>query len=161
MGERAIFCSCVCLPTSYPAQKLLWERLLIFSYLISVTRLGNLVHFWHLFKACAINFLPKLPTFLGNFFKGFKIFHFWATFIDIWRLFTGHTGSVSIFSSVCQVVRLFNFYLNVHSLNPNTETDNQCSMLLWNLIDCLVCLFTPKIILVFNWKVLISITAFL
>ena len=41
--------------------------------------------------------LPKMPTFLGNFGKGGKIFHFsteiinLATFIDIWRLFTGHT----------------------------------------------------------------------
>ena len=45
--------------------------------------------------------LPKLLTFLGNFGKGCKIFHFsaeiiyWATFIDIWRLFTGHTDSES------------------------------------------------------------------
>ena len=31
--------------------------------------------------------LPKSPTFLSNFCKGVKIFHFWATFIDIWQLF--------------------------------------------------------------------------
>ena len=36
--------------------------------------------------------LPKSPTFLGNFCKGVKIYHFWATFIDIWRFFSGHTG---------------------------------------------------------------------
>ena len=36
---------------------------------------------------------------LGNFCKGVKIFHFLvksflgATFIDIWQLFTGHTGT--------------------------------------------------------------------
>ena len=43
-------------------------------------------------------FYHKLDTLLGNFGKGGKIFHFsteiiyWATFIDIWRLFTGHIG---------------------------------------------------------------------
>ena len=40
---------------------------------------------------------PKLPTFLANFIKVVEIFplsieyHFWATFIDIWQLLTGHT----------------------------------------------------------------------
>ena len=64
----------------------------------SVTRLGNLLDFGHLFKAFGNLFLPKSPTFSGNFCKGFKIFNLsseiiWATFIDIWHLFTGHTGS--------------------------------------------------------------------
>ena len=42
--------------------------------------------------------MPKSPTFLGNFCKGYKIYHFsseikfWATFIDIWRFLSGHTG---------------------------------------------------------------------
>ena len=42
--------------------------------------------------------LAKSLTFLGNFGKGVKIFNFSceimfrATFIDIWRFFTGHTG---------------------------------------------------------------------
>ena len=40
----------------------------------SVTRLGDLLHFGQLFKATII--LPKLLTFLGNFCKGVKIFHF-------------------------------------------------------------------------------------
>ena len=35
--------------------------------------------------------LPKSPTFLGNFCEVVKINHFWATFIDIWRFFFGHT----------------------------------------------------------------------
>ena len=41
--------------------------------------------------------LPESTTFLGNFCKGVKISHysceviFWATFIDIWRFFSGHT----------------------------------------------------------------------
>ena len=45
----------------------------------------------------AINW-PKSSTFLGNFCKDVKICHFsseiifWATFIDIWRFFSGHSG---------------------------------------------------------------------
>ena len=52
---------------------------------VSVTRLGDLLHFGHLFKACDNNILPKSCTFLGNFCKGsqnlsfFKWNHFWAT----------------------------------------------------------------------------------
>ena len=42
-------------------------------------------------KPVATISLPKSPTFVDNFCKGAKIYHFWATFIDIWRLFTGHT----------------------------------------------------------------------
>ena len=46
----------------------------------------------------AIITLPKSPTFLGSFYKGVKICNFsskiifWASFVDIWQLFTGHTG---------------------------------------------------------------------
>ena len=45
-------------------------------------------------KPVATISLPKSPTILGNFCA--KIFNFyseiiWATFTDIWRLFTGHT----------------------------------------------------------------------
>ena len=41
--------------------------------------------------------LPKLPTLFGNFCKGVKIIHFWATFIDIWRFLSGHTDRVRHF----------------------------------------------------------------
>ena len=37
--------------------------------------------------------LLKSPTFLGNFYKVVKIYEFWATFIDIWQFFSGHTES--------------------------------------------------------------------
>ena len=42
--------------------------------------------------------LPKYLTFLGKLCKGVKIInfssrnHFWATFIDIWQFFSGHTA---------------------------------------------------------------------
>ena len=74
----------------------------------SATKLGDLLHFGQLFKASGNNYygalikkpiiLPKSPTLFGIFCKGIKIFHcsseiiFWATFIDIWWLFSGHTG---------------------------------------------------------------------
>ena len=52
-----------------------------------MTRLGDLLHFGQLFKACRNNYLPKSPTFLGNFCKGVEIFHLWATFVDIFSTF--------------------------------------------------------------------------
>ena len=58
--------------------------------------LGNIL------KPVAKIILPKSPTFLGNFGKGGKIFHFstiiinWATFIDIGRLNTCHTARLPI-----------------------------------------------------------------
>ena len=64
-----------------------------------MTRLGDLLDFEQLFKPVETISMPKSPTFLGDFCKGVKIFHFsseiifGATFIDIWQLFTGHTGS--------------------------------------------------------------------
>ena len=61
---------------------------------ISVTRLDNLLHFGQLFKACGKNYFAQIAHISGNFSKGVKKFlwnNFWATFIDIWRLFTGHT----------------------------------------------------------------------
>ena len=38
-------------------------------------------------KCVATISLPKSLTFLGNFCNGVKIYHFWLTFIDIWRFF--------------------------------------------------------------------------
>ena len=42
----------------------------------SVTRLGVFLHFGQLFKSLATINLPKSLTFLGNFCKGVKIYHF-------------------------------------------------------------------------------------
>ena len=63
-----------------------------------MTRSGDLLDFGQLLKPLATINLPKYPTFLGNFCKGVKIYHFskeiifGATFIDFWRFFSGHTG---------------------------------------------------------------------
>ena len=42
----------------------------------SVTTLGDLLHFGQFLKHLATIKLPKSPTFLGNFCKGVKIYHF-------------------------------------------------------------------------------------
>ena len=42
----------------------------------SVTRLGDLLDFGQLFKPLATINLPKFPSFLGNFCKCVKIYHF-------------------------------------------------------------------------------------
>ena len=50
---------------------------LVYWYTVpSVTRLVDLLDFVQLLKPLATINLPKSPTFLGNFCKGFKIYHF-------------------------------------------------------------------------------------
>ena len=55
------------------------SSLLSYTFLLleSVTRLDDLLDFGQLFKAFATINLPKSHTFLGNFYKGVKIYHFW------------------------------------------------------------------------------------
>ena len=58
----------------------------------SVTRLGDVLNFGQLFKACGNNYFAH---FYRQFCKGVKIFFFLvesilSIFLDIWRLFTGH-----------------------------------------------------------------------
>ena len=69
----------------------------------SVTRLGDFFctlgnHSKHL---ATIN-LPKSPTFLGNFCKVVKIYHFsgkiiFGQLLDIWQFFSGHTDYIAPF----------------------------------------------------------------
>ena len=42
----------------------------------SVTRFGDFCTLGNFLKPLEAINLPKFPTFLGNFFKGFKIYHF-------------------------------------------------------------------------------------
>ena len=57
----------------------------------------------------AANYFAKLAHNLGNFCKRgqnlsfFKWYQFWATFIDIWRLFTGHTVYKLLYSLLYKV----------------------------------------------------------
>ena len=43
---------------------------------VSLTRLGDLLHFGHLFKASGNNFFAQITHILGNFCKRVKNFHF-------------------------------------------------------------------------------------
>ena len=47
-----------------------------YRVITSVPRLGDLLDFGQLFKPLEAINLPKSPTFLGNFCKGVKIYHF-------------------------------------------------------------------------------------
>ena len=81
--------------------------------------------------------LPNLPTFLGNFAKVAKslIFpgkSFWATFIDIWRLFTGHTGEREIQNShfiITGIVSRAFYGIGVPSIFGRTVASNQCDQM--------------------------------
>ena len=42
----------------------------------SMTRLGDLLHFGQLFKACGNNYFAQITHILGNFCRGVKNFHF-------------------------------------------------------------------------------------
>ena len=46
------------------------------SCITSVTRLGDLLHFGQLFKACGNNYFALIVHILGNLCKVVKIFHF-------------------------------------------------------------------------------------
>ena len=66
------------------------------SSTICVTRLGDLLHFGQLFKACGNNYFAQITHILGNFCKVVKIFHFSIEIIlgNFYRnlaTFTGHT----------------------------------------------------------------------
>ena len=51
--------------------------------------------------------LPKSSTFLGDFWglKSliFLVKSFWATFIDTWRFFSGHTGKWALLRRYCEI----------------------------------------------------------
>ena len=62
---------------------------------ISVTRLGDLLHFGSLFKVCGKNYFAHILGYFCNVSKYFifLVKSFWGNiFIDIWRPLTGHTG---------------------------------------------------------------------
>ena len=50
------------------------------------TRLGDLLQFGRLFNALDSNVLPKLPTFLVEFWNGVKISQFWSV-VGFWAIF--------------------------------------------------------------------------
>ena len=67
----------------------------------SVTRLGDLLDFGQRLKPLATIDLPKFSTFLGNFCKGVKIYHFSSEIIlgNFYRhlaIFSGRTGIYNV-----------------------------------------------------------------
>ena len=48
---------------------------------VSVTRLGDLLHFGQHFKTCGNNYFAQIAHILGHFYKGVKIFHFTSEII--------------------------------------------------------------------------------
>jgi len=52
----------------------LTSQIQLLGYAFSVTRLGDLLHFGQLFKACGINYFAQIALNLGNFCKVVKIF---------------------------------------------------------------------------------------
>ena len=71
----------ICQPKSRPRFKLEsseWKvnKMTNLLLTISVTRLGNLLQFGQLFKACGNNYFAQTTHILGNFYKVVGIFHF-------------------------------------------------------------------------------------
>jgi len=68
--------------------------------------LGDLLDFGQLFKAfCAAINLPKSPTFLGNFCKGVKVYHF-SNKIIFWQLLYSF-GDIFLVTLVVEKRRLW------------------------------------------------------
>ena len=67
--------------------------------MISVTRLGDLLEFGQIFKSIWQQLIcPNLPHSYAISVKMsksiiFLVKSFWATFIDIWQFFSGHTDA--------------------------------------------------------------------
>ena len=82
----------VLLVWSNPRQSTRWSAVQWYFPTYSVTRLNNLLHFGLLFRACGNNYFAQIAHIFGEFFVKmsksfiFYLYHFWATFIDIWRL---------------------------------------------------------------------------
>ena len=64
-------------------------------------------------KLVAKIILPKSPTLLGYFCKIVKIIHIWATFTDIWRFLSGHTGTTWVTNSIAYLdVNIWTEYIS-------------------------------------------------
>ena len=95
----------------------------VFTQASNVTRLGDFLHFGQLFKACCNNYFAQIAHILGNFCKAVKMFHFSSgiSFVDIWRLFTGHTASESPQGTTALVRINWNCDIQLHILNEDTN----------------------------------------
>ena len=86
-------------------------------------------------KPVATIIMPKSPTFLVNFDREFifvplfKWNHFCATFIEIWRLFTGHTPAnrEKIGPLLCWLSKKFRWFLEGFNLISIDSYQNERS----------------------------------
>ena len=82
----------------------------------SVTRLGDLLHFGQLFKACGINYFAQIALNLGNFCKVVKIFQLaWEiifgqlswTFGDFYLVTLGVRKEKDVCSQMFQILEIY------------------------------------------------------
>ena len=82
-------------------------------------------------KRLATIYLPNLPHSLAIFVKvsksiDFLVKSFWATFIDIWRFFSGHTVCIAHDCATANVTR-FGYFLKCHKYGFLTKEEAQIS----------------------------------
>ena len=94
----------------------------------SVTRLGDLLHFGQLFKACGINYFAQIALNLGNFCKVVKIFQLaWEiifgqlswTFGDFYLVTLGVRKEKDVCSQMFQILEI---YLTINVLGKYKES---------------------------------------
>ena len=94
----------------------------------SVTRLGDLLHFGQLFKACGINYFAQIALNLGNFCKVVKIFQLAWEIIFGQLLWTfGDFLLVTLFAFLIQVGQSYKL-----STIVNYDTSVQCGNTRYN-----------------------------
>ena len=81
-----------------------------------MTRLGDLLHFGQLFKACRNNYFAQIAMFKGNFCKGLKIFHF-SCGINFGQLL--YTFGDFLLVTLDKIVKMESFLLDLHVLLPS------------------------------------------
>ena len=95
----------------------------------SVTRLGDLLDFGPLLKPLATIYFSKSPTFLGNFCKIVKIYHFLVKsflgifFIDIWLFFL-----VALLVSPTASVRPLNLIFQSNHFQHSDQCDQMVKL---------------------------------
>ena len=102
------------------------------STFASVTRLGDLLDFGQLFKGCDNNYFAQIAHILGIFCKGVNVnlSFFGQLFIDIWRLFTGHTV-LRQHDAACQPVLWNDLIYVLHSSETDNHRDKEGGILKW------------------------------
>ena len=78
-----------------------------------MTRLGDLLHFWQLFKACDNNYFAQITHILGKLWKVVKIFNF-SSEIIFWQLFLVFGDFLLVTLLICVFCYLLHKWLYHH-----------------------------------------------